>query len=72
MNNEPGRPSEIRFRDVAPTIEFGCWVLALLCPILRLVNGPAVTDDQFAIQVALFSLALLGGAGLRLYNYLRQ
>ncbi len=61
---------EIHFRDVAPAIEFVCWVVVVLAPLLRLVNGPAVTDDQFVIQVSLFLIALFGGIGLRLYQFL--
>jgi hypothetical protein len=64
-------PKDILFRDIAPAIEFVCWVVVLLCPFLRLVNGPAVTYDQFIIQVTLFSVALAGGIALRLYILLR-
>lgn len=63
---------DIRFRDVAPAFEFMCWVAVLLAPLLRLVNGAAVTDDQFAIQIGVFSLALAGGVGLRLYQIFRR
>lgn len=66
---EESKP-EVRFRDVAPAIEFMCWVVVLLCPLLRLVNGAAVTDDQFVIQITFFSLALTGAVALRIYNYL--
>jgi len=66
------KDSDIRFRDIAPAIEFMCWVVVLLAPLLRLANGAAVTSDQFVIQVALFSLALLGGVSLRLYHFLRR
>jgi hypothetical protein len=65
-NHDP----QIHFCDVAPAVEFTCWMVVLLAPLLRLVNGAAVTDDQFAIQVSLFSLALVGGIGLRIFNYL--
>jgi hypothetical protein len=58
----------VHFRDVAPAIEVMCWVVVLLAPILRLINGAAVTDDQFVIQVAIFVMALSGGIGLRLYQ----
>ncbi len=58
----------IHFRDVAPAIEFVCWVVVVLAPLLRLVNGAAVTDDQFAIQVSLFLIALISGIGLRIYQ----
>jgi hypothetical protein len=61
---------KIAFRDVAPAFEFFCWSVVVLAPLLRLINGAAVTDDQFAIQVALFSLALTGAIGLRIYNFL--
>ncbi len=62
---------DIHFRDVAPAIEFVCWTVVVLAPILRLINGAAVTDDQLVIQVALFTMALVGGIGLRLYQLLR-
>jgi hypothetical protein len=64
--------SSIRFCAVAPAIEFACWVVALLAPVLRLINGPAVTSDQFVIQVSLFGLALVGGIGLRAYQLLHR
>lgn len=60
--------TNLRFRDVAPAIEFVCWTVVVLAPFLRLVNGAAVTDDQFVIQAALFTIALIGGIGLRVYQ----
>jgi len=62
---------EIHFRDVAPAIELVCWVIVLMCPFLRLVNGPAVTDDQFVIQTAIFSVPFVGAVTLRLYQVLK-
>ena len=59
---------EILFRDVAPAIEFACWVVVFLAPLLRWVNGAAVTDDQFVIQVTLVASAAISATGLRLYN----
>lgn len=61
---------KICFREIAPAIEFACWVVALLAPLLRLVNGAAVTDDQFVIQVIIFFMAVVGGVGLRVYQTL--
>jgi hypothetical protein len=58
----------IQLRDVAPAFEFMSWVAVLLIPFLRLVNGPAVTDDQFCIQCILVSMVLGGALSLRLYN----
>jgi hypothetical protein len=54
----------VQFRDVAPAIEFVCWVV-LIMPVLRAINGPAVTDDQFAFQIILFVVALVGATSLR-------
>jgi hypothetical protein len=49
-----------------------CWVVVLLAPILRWVNGPAVTTDQFVMQVSLVGLAVVGGVALRFYNWSRK
>ena len=61
---------EIHFADVAPALEFGCWTVVALAPFLRLVNGAAVTDDQWWIQVFLFTAAILGAGSLRIYQVL--
>ena len=67
--SEPSGDSQpVHFRDVAPAIEFCCWVVVALAPFLRWVNGAAVTDDQFFIQIGLVTIALSGALGLRLYN----
>jgi hypothetical protein len=70
MNQGNDSSEDIHFRDIAPAIESVCWVVAAVAPMLRLVNGAAVTSDQFVIQVTLFSLALAGGTGLRVYSIL--
>jgi hypothetical protein len=72
MSENGNPPKDIHFRDLAPAIEFVCWVVVVLSPLLRLINGPAVTSDQFIIQVTLFSLALIGAIGLRLYQLLKR
>jgi hypothetical protein len=72
MTDSGDSPDDIHFRDIAPAIEFVCWVVVVLCPILRLINGAAVTSDQFMFQVALFSLAVAGAIGLRIYSLLRK
>jgi hypothetical protein len=71
VNDNESPSKETHFRDIAPAIEFVCWVVVVLAPVLRWVNGAAVTGDQFAIQVALFSLALVGAISLRIYRFLR-
>jgi hypothetical protein len=69
MNKDDNSPEEIHFRDVVPALEFVCWTVVLLAPILRWINGPAVTTDQFVVQISLFGLALLGAISLRLYSF---
>lgn len=70
MKVAPETSSEVRFSDVALAIEFLSWIVVVLCLFLRLVNGAAVTRDQFGIQVALFAVSLTSAVGLRVYNYL--
>ena len=72
MTDSGDSPDDIHFRDIAPAIEFVCWVVVALASMLRLINGAAVTTDQFVIQVALFSLAFAGGIGLRIYSFLQM
>lgn len=69
MNEDKQSSEDIHFRDIAPALEFICWVIVALAPFLRLINGPAVTTDQFVVQITLFSLALLGAVGLRIYGF---
>jgi hypothetical protein len=71
MTEQSEFPNRIRFRDVAPAIEFACWAVVALCPLLRLVNGPAVTNDQFVFQVTLFCVALISAITLRVYQLLK-
>jgi hypothetical protein len=68
MNEGDDSQDDIHFRDLAPAIEFVCWVAVVLAPILRLINGAAVTTDQFVTQVTLVSLAVVAAIGLRIYN----
>ncbi len=72
MQKNDNSSKDYHFRDIAPAIEFGCWVMVALLPLLRLVNGPAVTSDQFVIQSTLFSLAFASGVSLRLYTFLSK
>ncbi|MEM6484576.1 MAG: hypothetical protein AAF662_06275 [Pseudomonadota bacterium] len=67
--NEVPPSDRVAFREISPAIEFMCWVVVALTPMLRLVNGPPVTDDQAAIQIALVAMAVGGAFGLRLYNW---
>jgi hypothetical protein len=59
-------------QGAAPAIEFVCWLVVLLAIPLRLINGAAVTSDQFVFQVALVSGALAVAIGLRVYQSIRH
>jgi hypothetical protein len=67
-SNDPN-VTPIYFRDIAPALEFACWVVVALAPLLRWVNGAAVTQDQFVIQIVLTSFAAVGALSLRFYNF---
>ncbi len=69
ISNEPENDEPIHFRDIAPGIELACWTVLLLAPMLRWINGPAVTNDQFVVQVTLVSMALAGAVGLRIAHW---
>jgi hypothetical protein len=62
----------IRFRDIAPALEFMCWVVVILAPLLRVVNGAAVTSDQFVMQIVIFLMALFGAIGLKILQILSR
>lgn len=61
----------VDWRETLPAAEFCCWVVVLLAPMLRWINGAAVTDDQFYIQVGLTTMALSGAVTLRIWNWKR-
>lgn len=60
----------MRFRGISPAIEFVCWVIVALAPMLRLVNGPPVTSDQAVVQISVVVVAVSCGVGIRCYNWL--
>lgn len=68
MTDEQPLQEEIGFACLAPAMEFACWTVVALAPFLRLVNGAAVTDDQWWIQVFLFTSACVGACSLRIYQ----
>lgn len=69
ISTEADEQRHIPFWELAPAFEFMCWVVVALAPMLRLVNGPPVTDDQAVIQITLVTLALTGGVSLRIYSW---
>jgi hypothetical protein len=42
--------NDIHLRHIALAIELGCWVVVSLAPMLRFIDGWAVTHDQFIVQ----------------------
>jgi hypothetical protein len=61
---------EIHFRDVSPALEFVFWIALAFTPFLRWVNGPAVSMDQFILQLLMVAAAVVGAISLRLYHCL--
>jgi hypothetical protein len=64
--------SEIRFIDAAPFLEIACWIALAMAPLLRYVNGPAVSTDQLVTQITAVCIAASGAIGLRVYNWRRR
>ena len=50
-------------------IEFGCWTMLALTPVLYYVNGPAVSPDQLVMRSALVITAAIGALALRLRRW---
>jgi hypothetical protein len=70
--DEKSSADDFDLRGLAPVAEIGCWTAVALAPFLRWINGPAVSTDQFVVQIALVTMALGGAVGLRLYNWRRN
>lgn len=52
--------------------EFGCWTALVIAPILRLINGPAVSRNQFVVQIGLISFATVIIFTLRVRRVLKR
>ena len=59
----------IRFRKILPALEFCAWISVLLPLVLHFLNGPPVTDDQAALQIATAAGSLIAALTLRVYNW---
>lgn len=55
-----------RDTDVVQLVEYGCWFVLGLAPVLYWVNGPAVSTDQLVVRSVLVAMALGAAAALRL------
>lgn len=53
------------------TVEYGCWVLILLFPVLYWVHGPAVSPDQWFVRTVLVLAAVSGAVTARLVRWQR-
>jgi len=54
--------------DTRAVAEFVCWIVLVLTILLRLVNGPSVSTDQFVTRCLLVSIALMGVVCMRFYR----
>ena len=53
-------------------LEFACWTVLLLVPMLCWINGPAVSGDQLVVRTALVVLAAAEAISLRIINRRRK
>ena len=68
LHNVDEPANTISLRDVSDAIEFSCWITVALIPVLRWINGAAVTRDQLFMQIGLGILVIIAALGLRIYN----
>jgi hypothetical protein len=75
--NDRGRPTElhpnypITNAQVIVWLEFGGWTTLVLIPMLQLVNGPAVSRDQFVVRCGLIAVAIILGPGFTVARKVR-
>jgi hypothetical protein len=69
LPDQPLDNGDIRLCRAASMFETVCWTALALAPLLRWANGPAVSDDQFVMQLSIVCLAALGAVGLRVYHW---
>lgn len=55
---------ELSTDEILGWIEFACWTMLALTPMLYYVNGPAVSTDQLVTRSILTVVSALGAAGL--------
>jgi lipid-A-disaccharide synthase-like uncharacterized protein len=53
-------------------IEFACWTMLALWPLLYWANGPAVSTDQLVMRTALLAVAALGALALCIRRWRRK
>lgn len=59
-------------REILGWLELSCWTMVALAPFLYWVNGPAVSTDQFVVRTILVSVAVVGGATMRIARWVRR
>lgn len=63
---------ELTTAEILGWLEFACWTMLALAPILYYVNGPSVSPDQFVVRTALIVLSATGAIVLRWVNWRRR
>jgi hypothetical protein len=61
---------DVSIGEVLPWIEFGCWTMLVLAPILYYVNGPSVSTDQYVVRTTLVIVAAVGAVTLRAWSWI--
>jgi hypothetical protein len=75
MDREPRHPDsddDISVAEVSSWLEFGGWTTLVLIPMLQLVNGPAVSRDQFVVRCGLIAVAIILGPGFTVARKVRS
>ena len=63
---------EITLEELAYWAEFCSWTTLALTPLLRWVNGPAVSTDQLVVRIALVVIAACVAVSLRVMKLARR
>ncbi|QDV71897.1 hypothetical protein Spa11_00660 [Botrimarina mediterranea] len=66
---DEGSSKPIPLWQIAPAIEFVCWVVVGLAPLLYVIIGAPVTSDQAVLQVSIVVLAVLGAILMRVIGF---
>ena len=67
MNNsdKPAPPDiQLEPNEVLGWLEFACWTMLALTPMLYWVNGPAVSTDQMVTRWVLVAISAFGAVAL--------
>jgi len=59
-------------QELLPWIEFGCWAMLAMTPLIWWLQGPSVSTDQFVVRTSIAAISAVGGVILRLRALIRR